>query len=134
MVRTVSEPLNQTINQSFKQLTSRSFTLSVYFGLNFAQRYRQLARELFMLFGIPLFKVDFVKTRLGWGMKTLQALAMKDVPVEHLAFVYQAAEEYFGKARYRKGKGRPPLDLAILVDATDENVSLFVQASGAGVE
>lgn len=120
MVRTVSEPLNHTINQSFKLITSRSFTLSVYFGLNFAQRYRQLSRELFMLFGIPLFRVEFVKTRLGWGMKTLTALAMKDVPEEHLPFVYQAAEEYFGKARYRKGKARPPFDLAILVDDNDE--------------
>ena len=120
MVRTVSEPLNDTINRCFARLTSKSFTLSVYFGLNFAHRYQQLARELFMLFGIPLFRVDFVKTRLGWSMKTLQALALKDVPEEHLTFVYRAAEEYFGKTRYRKGKARPPFNLAILVDPADE--------------
>tara|TARA_R110002049_G_scaffold168483_1_gene335036 strand:- start:42 stop:476 length:435 start_codon:yes stop_codon:yes gene_type:complete len=59
LVRIVSDEFDDIIQQSLKNIKSREFTLSIYFGQNVAQKYKELSTLFYKHFQVPFFRVKF---------------------------------------------------------------------------
>jgi len=123
IIRSISDELDQLIQKSLQPLQSKDFTLSIYFGRNLAKRYERLARKLFAQFQAPLMRTHFTWSirQKKWLLQSIGPVAISDVPAEHQDFLLDAAQNYFsGRQIWPKSKKRPPYDLAILVNADEE--------------
>ena len=119
-VQVFSEELEDQIQRNLKPLLSDSFTLSIYFGRNIAERYRLLSRRLFDLVPAPFLRASFHRSDNVWSLRRLEPIDASAIPVDHQDFAVLAAQEYFAgrtprAARMKTGR----YDLAILID-TDE--------------
>lgn len=120
IIKVLSRDLDEVIQQSLGHLGKGHFNLSVYFGRNVNPRYDRLAHQLYMAFETPLMRAHFVK-RQKWELKSLKAIAYKDIGEEHIPLVKQFATEYFSKKRYDTAReDRSAYDLAILVNREDK--------------
>jgi glutathione synthase/RimK-type ligase-like ATP-grasp enzyme len=121
VVRTLSEDLQEEIQESLKKLQSKSFTLSIYFGRNFARRYESLGLRLFNLFQAPMLRADFVHDGEEWELKAIRPISVNEIPEDHREFVIEAAQQYFAGRKKRLRKRRTPrFDLAVLVNPDEE--------------
>ncbi|CAN5377523.1 RimK family protein [soil metagenome] len=119
LVKIVSEDFEDLIQQSFKNIKSQEFTLSIYFGQNVAQKYRELSTMFFRHFQIPFLRVNFYFTT-KWNIKSIKAISESEIPEEHKKIMHQFAVEYFAKKRYDTPRLNPSdYDLAILVQPND---------------
>src|SRR5690606_8640375 len=107
------------IQKSLRDIQSDRFTLSVYFGRNFARKYDRLSNYLFREFPAPLLRVQFVK-RETWEIRSVQVVAMNDIPEDHQPFVLEAIEEYFKSRKRPVRKQIPRYDMAILVNPPEK--------------
>ncbi|MGK7312352.1 MAG: RimK family protein, partial [Candidatus Longimicrobiales bacterium M2_2A_002] len=123
LTQVISDEVASLIDRSLRRLKADEFVLSVYFGRNLAKQYDRLARELFRLFQAPLLRARFIRSRTGtWELRSVRTVTMSDVPSEHLAFLEQAAREYFSRRSYRRtGPGPFKHDLAILHNPDEAN-------------
>ncbi len=120
IIRSISDELDSLFQKSLRRIKSTEFTLSVYFGKNFADSYDELSRELYSLFQTPLFKAQFVFNK-RWILQNISPLQVTDIPDEDRNFVSACADEYFRKKRHALPKLENPIfDLAILVDPTEK--------------
>jgi glutathione synthase/RimK-type ligase-like ATP-grasp enzyme len=116
MMRSVSEELEDLIQNSLGPIQSERFTLSVYFGRNLAKRYERLSLHLFNLFQSPLLRVQFKRYK-KWQIRGVATIAANDVPEGHWPFVVEVARQYFeGRRGTQKKRIRARYDLAILHD------------------
>ena len=116
-VQVFSEELDDQIQRNLKPLLSDSFTLSIYFGRNVAERYRLLSRRLFDLVPAPFLRAYFQRSEGVWSLRRLEPIDASAIPLDHQDFAVQAAQEYFAGRTPRATRlktGR--YDLAILVD------------------
>lgn len=120
MIRILSEELNNLIQSSFKSIQNESFTLSIYFGKNLAQKYDRLAQRLFAQFQAPLLRAEFVKKEGEWILRNLQPISASEVPDDHKPFVSEMAQEFFRKKNLPAVKKEYRYDLAILVNPEEE--------------
>ncbi|MCF4101519.1 RimK family protein [Gillisia sp. M10.2A] len=119
LVKIISEDFDDLIQQSFKNIKSQKFTLSIYFGQNVAQKYKELSAMFYRHFQIPFLRVKFNFTN-KWNIKSIRAIAESEIPEEHKESMYSFASEYFAKKRYDTPKlNTSEFDLAILVQADD---------------
>lgn len=119
LVKIVSEEFEDLIQHSLKNLKSGEFTLSIYFGQNVAQKYKELSAMFFRHFQIPFLRVNFNFTT-KWNIKSVKAISESEIPEEHKEMMQQFAVEYFAKKRYDTPKQHPyDYDLAILVQSND---------------
>lgn len=121
MIRIVSENLDAQFQKSLKSLKSKEFVLSIYFGRNLAKQYDKVAQELHRLFRSPFMRAKFVHNGKKWILQSLKTIPFKEIPENHKAFVWEAAQAYFGKSRYDAPKATPfQFDLAILVNPDEK--------------
>ena len=114
VIRALSEEMEEQIQTAFKRLTSKKFTLSIYFGKNTAKQYDSISLRLFDLFQAPLLRAEFVKTDI-WQLNTIRTITVSDIPENHRKFVIEAATEYFsGRKRRVRKKTTARFDIAIL--------------------
>jgi glutathione synthase/RimK-type ligase-like ATP-grasp enzyme len=119
LVKIVSEDFDDEIQKSLKSIKSQEFTLSIYFGQNVAQKYRELSRLIFRYFQIPFLRVVFKHTS-KWNIKSIKAISLSEIPNEHLESMHYFASQYFSKKRYDTPKAdKSEYDLAILVQKND---------------
>lgn len=119
LVKIVFEEFDDLIQQSLKNLKSREFTLSIYFGQNVAQKYKELSTMFYRHFQIPFLRVNFTYTN-KWSIKSVRAISESEVPKEHKESMHYFAAQYFAKTRYDTPKQHPAdYDLAILVQPND---------------
>ncbi len=119
LVKVISEEFEDLIQQSLKSIKSREFVLSIYFGQNVAQKYKELSATFFKNFQIPFLRVKFNFTH-KWNIQHIRAIAYAEIPQEHKTSVEQFALQYFAKKRYDTAKPSKFLyDLAILVNEND---------------
>ena len=119
LVRIVSEEFDDLIQKSLKDIKSPEFTLSIYFGQNVAQKYKELSAMFHRHFQIPFLRVKFQHSN-KWTIKTIKALSEVEIPEEHKEMMWQSAVQYFGKKRYDTPKAETyHYDLAILVQQND---------------
>ncbi len=110
------EDLNTLIRRSLARISGNDFTLSVYFGLNLAERHARLAQRLFFHFPCPLFRVAFKWRReKGWEIRSLRPLGLSEVPANHLEKLKEAMDTFL-KRRWTMARNREATgyDLAIL--------------------
>lgn len=119
LVKIVSEEFDDLIQHSLKNLKSAEFTLSIYFGQNVAQKYKELSAMFFRHFQIPFLRVNFSFTT-KWNIKSVRAISESEIPEEHKSIMKDFAVQYFAKKRYDTPKQHPSdYDLAILVQQND---------------
>ncbi|TDN85889.1 glutathione synthase/RimK-type ligase-like ATP-grasp enzyme [Salegentibacter sp. 24] len=119
LVKIVSEEFDDLMQTSLKGIKSQEFTLSIYFGQNVAQKYKELSAMFHRHFQIPFLRVKFNYTT-KWNIKSIKAISEAEIPEEHLESMYEFAAQYFAKKRYDTPRTNiAEYDLAILVQADD---------------
>lgn len=119
LVRIVSDEFDDVIQQSLKNIKSQDFTLSIYFGQNVAQKYKNLSALFYRHFQVPFLRVNFNHTT-KWNIQSIKAISESEIPTEHLPSVHEFANQYFAKKRYDTAKVNTyDFDLAILVNPKD---------------
>ncbi|MEM5565250.1 RimK family protein [Psychroserpens sp. AS72] len=119
LVRIVSDEFDDVIQQSLKNIKSREFTLSIYFGQNVAQKYKELSSLFYKHFQVPFLRVKF-SYNTKWTVQSIRAISESEIPQEHFETVQIFANQYFGKKRYDIPKQvNYDFDLAILVNPND---------------
>jgi len=119
LVKIVADDFDDLIQKSLKGLKSKEFTLSIYFGQNVAQKYKELSTMFHRAFQIPFLRVHFNFTT-KWNIKNIRAIAESEIPEDHKESMYLFASEYFAKKRYDTAKNSTTeYDLAILVQPGD---------------
>ena len=83
VVKTLSEDLEEKIQHALKPISSDHFTLSIYFGRNMAKRYDSLSLHLFNIFQAPLLRAEFIRSADGWQLKSIDTIAINDIPESH---------------------------------------------------
>lgn len=137
LVRLLTAGLDELVAKALAPIKSDEFTLSIYFGRNFATRYDALSRQIFDLFQAPLLRVLLARKDGEWHVKSVKALAASEIPPQHQDFVVEAARKYFAGRRPRaKPRRAPCFDLAILHDrdnphpaSNDAAIAKFGQAA-----
>jgi glutathione synthase/RimK-type ligase-like ATP-grasp enzyme len=121
IVRIVAEDLDDVIQRNLRPVKTPRFTLSVYFGLNLAKRYDELALRLFRLFQAPLLRAEFVLEEGVWKVDNVGPIAANEIPDAHQDFVVEAAQQFFAQGRLpRLRRATTQYDLAILFDPSAE--------------
>lgn len=119
LVRIVSDEFDDVIQHSLKNIKSREFTLSIYFGQNVAQKYKELSALFYRYFQAPFLRVKFNYSN-KWNVQSIKAISESEIPKEHLESVRIFAYQYFSKKRYDTPKvNNYDFDLAILVKPND---------------
>lgn len=119
LMRIVSDEFDEVIQNSLKTIKSREFTLSIYFGQNVAQKYKELSTLFYKNFQVPFLRVKFTFNQ-KWQVQSIKAISESDIPQEHIEMVMIFANQYFSKKRYDKPKvNYYDFDLAILVNPKD---------------
>jgi glutathione synthase/RimK-type ligase-like ATP-grasp enzyme len=119
LVRIVSDEFDDVIQQSLKNIKSQDFTLSIYFGQNVAQKYKNLSALFYRHFQVPFLRVNFNHTT-KWNIQSIKAISESEIPKEHISSVHEFANQYFAKKRYDTAKvTNYDFDLAILVHPND---------------
>lgn len=119
LCKQISEDIDEEIQRSLHDIKGNEFILSVYFGQNLAKKHALLAKRLHDLFPLPFIRFGLEKKK-QWGIKKLTVLSAIDIPVQHQAFMRQAAETYFNKKRFHQWHKKQRFhSLAILVDTNE---------------
>jgi glutathione synthase/RimK-type ligase-like ATP-grasp enzyme len=119
LVKIVADDFDDLIQKSLKNIKSKEFTLSVYFGQNVAQKYKELSAMFYRSFQIPFLRVDFNFTT-KWNIKSIRAISESEIPDDHKESMQLFASQYFSKKRYDTAKpSSVEYDLAILVQKGD---------------
>lgn len=119
LVKIVSDEFDDVMQQSLKSIKSREFTLSIYFGQNVAQKYKELSSLFYKHFQVPFLRVKFYHST-KWNIQSIKAISESEIPNEHLESVHVFANQYFSKKRYDTPKlVTSDFDLAILVNPKD---------------
>lgn len=96
LVRIVSDEFDDVIQQSLKNIKSQEFTLSIYFGQNVAQKYKELSTLFYRNFQVPFLRVKFNHTT-KWNIQNIRAISESEIPLEHMESVHVFANQYFSK-------------------------------------
>ena len=119
LVKIVSDEFDDVIQQSLKSIKSREFTLSIYFGQNVAQKYKELSSLFYKHFQVPFLRVKFHHNN-KWNIQSIKAISESEIPEDHIESVNVFANQYFAKKRYDTPKlATSDFDLAILVNPND---------------
>lgn len=120
IVRAITVELNELIQKSLGSLRSKSFTLSIYFGQNVAQKYDKLCKQLHDLFQAPLLRAQFVR-KDEWVLQSISPIPINEVPANHQSYLARFAKAYFARHRFSGARiTRKTYDLAILVDPEEQ--------------
>lgn len=118
-VRLISDEFDDEIQQSLKTIKSQEFTLSIYFGQNVAQKYKEVSSLFYKHFQVPFLRVKF-NFNTKWNIQSVKVIAESEIPDEHMSSVHEFANQYFSKKRYDTPKVlNSDFDLAILVNPND---------------
>ncbi len=119
LVKIVSDEFDDVIQQNLKNIKSQDFTLSIYFGQNVAQKYKNLSALFYKHFQVPFLRVNFNHTT-KWNIQSIKVISESEIPEEHKSSVHEFANQYFSKKRYDTAKvNNYDFDLAILVNPND---------------
>ena len=122
VIRTLSEDIEEEIQNTLGSLQSTNFTLSIYFGRNFARKYDALAVRLFNLFQAPMLRAEFVHEKEEWKLDTIRPISVNEIPEDHREFAIGAAQQYFaGRNKRLRKRQTPRYDLAVLVNPDESD-------------
>lgn len=120
VVRISSEEVDDLIQKSLSNISSPTYTLSIYFGKNLSAKYNKLCLQLFNLFQAPLLRAHFVNNHSKWQLQSIGPISASEIPETHKSFVEEFATAYFANKRFNVPKRNVSgYDLAILTDPSD---------------
>ncbi|MCR4315593.1 MAG: RimK family protein [Planctomycetes bacterium] len=121
-IRLISENISDALSRSLKDLKSDGFELSIYFGKNIAQKYDQIAKQIFNHLQTPLMRVFCHRKDDAWHIKGIKPISFKDVPQSHYEKLIGSVNEFFGSGDLpqRKKSHISKYDLAILCNRAEE--------------
>src|SRR4051812_32628144 len=90
-VQALAAKLAPLVEETLHHQESDRFELSVYLGKDPAQLHQALAEKLFASVRAPLLRALFRLEGTGWRLEAVQAIGLADVPVQHRAFLVEAA-------------------------------------------
>ena len=76
IIKSLTDDLDELIQRSLKNIKSKEFILSVYFGQNVAIQHDKLSLELHKLFSVPLFRARFIFIE-KWVLQCVKTIGMK---------------------------------------------------------
>lgn len=119
--RIITEDLDELIQRSLKDIQSKEFVLSIYFGKNVAGKYDRLSLKLNNMFEAPFLRAYFIFKK-EWVLKRITPISASEIPDYHRDFVVARAQEYFSRKHVPAKKTKSyKYDLAILHDPKDPN-------------
>jgi glutathione synthase/RimK-type ligase-like ATP-grasp enzyme len=122
VVKIITEDLEDLIQKSLRNIQSNKFSINIYFGNTYIQKYSELGQKIFRQFLSPLIRVDFIWQKREWRIQNIQLISMNEIPSEHREYAQECAKKYFaGKMKHLNRKVSYNFDLAILVNE-DEKV------------
>lgn len=113
VIRIVAYEIDDLIQAALAPLRSDRFELSVYFGRNLSPRYDRLSRALFNQLPAPFLRARFVREE-RWRLAGVRAIATREVPDAHMAFVLEQATAFFARPRLSRPRDAFRYDLAVL--------------------
>jgi glutathione synthase/RimK-type ligase-like ATP-grasp enzyme len=120
ITKSLSDDIDHLIQQALHRITSKEFTLSIYFGKNISKQYDALCRALYTLFESPLLRTFFI-LKERWQLQRVSTISFKDIPTHHMPYVEQFARDYFtGRKIYTSHLARKLYSIAILVDPKEK--------------
>ncbi len=122
LIRDAIREYDELIQNSFKRLTAKDFTLSVYFGKNLAKSHDKLAKRLYALFPSPLAQYHFTRKEGSWKLREVNQLGLHQVPEEHHEFIENELNTLFRK-RWRRDHANKSYryEIAILANEAEAN-------------
>lgn len=119
LAKIISLEIDADLQQHLKEIKSKEFILSIYFGHNIAKKYERLCQQIHKLFPAPLIRVCFQFNK-KWHVKHIAPISISDVPPEHQSHLQEFAKTYFNKKRFHTAKlAKKPYDMAILINPTE---------------
>lgn len=137
VVKILSTELDSLIQKSLKEIKSRKYTLSIYFGKNLSKKYDALSMQLFNLFQSPFIRAHFSFNNNKWSIQNISPIASGDIPEEHHPFVEEAAKKYFEAKKFTvPERTSSAYSMAILWDSlektapsSEKTLQKFIKAS-----
>lgn len=119
LTRTLSDELDDLIQEALLTLTEDKFTLNIYFGHSFEPAYDKLASKLYGLFPCPLLCVHFSHKK-KWALQDISAIPINEIAEDDKLKISKLTKEFFNKKRHEGARQAAPLyDLAILINPED---------------
>jgi glutathione synthase/RimK-type ligase-like ATP-grasp enzyme len=100
VVKILSTELDSLIQKSLKEIKSKKYTLSIYFGKNLSKKYDALSVPLFNLFQSPFIRAHFSFSNNKWAIQNISPIASGDIPEDHQPFVEESAKKYFEAKKF----------------------------------
>lgn len=121
LTRSLSDHIDDDIQNAMKQVHSDKISLFIYFGKSVNPKFRVLSQKLYQLFEAPLLQIDFIKSE-KWIVQRVTPLSLKRVNPDHMEKVQEFARDYFAKKRFSRPRFKNyKYDLAILVNPDEKN-------------
>src|SRR5205814_9584761 len=121
IVRSITNELDELIQNSLSNIKSKDFTLSIYFGQNAAKQYEKLSKQLHDLFQAPLLRAEFVFNK-EWSLHNISPIPLNEVSELHKRYLMNFAKAYFARHRFTGLKPKNKIyDLAILTNPLESD-------------
>jgi glutathione synthase/RimK-type ligase-like ATP-grasp enzyme len=121
VVKIITEDLEDLIQKSLKNIQSSKFSVNIYFGKTYTQKYSEFGQKIFRQFPAPLLRVDFIWQKREWRIQNIQLITLNDIPAEQRDYAKECANNYFsGKMKHTNRKISSNYDLAILVNVNEK--------------
>jgi glutathione synthase/RimK-type ligase-like ATP-grasp enzyme/ribosomal protein S18 acetylase RimI-like enzyme len=116
VLRSASYDIEEAIQIALQKVEDKHFSMNVYFGQTTKEGFKQLAMDLYKLFEVPLFQVNFIKAE-QWLIKNIKVLTLSKIEEQEVSTLYQFARDYFNKKRFYKTRlTNFKYDIAVLVN------------------
>ena len=120
VVQSLSYDLNDKINRILAREKESTLSLDIYFGQTPFNKHKALAAQLFQVFEVPLFTVNFIKSE-KWIIKNIKVLTFKNLDKDQKDLLFSSAQKHFSKKRYNFPKlNNYRYDIAILINPFEE--------------
>lgn len=119
IAQSILDEIQHYLFDALKNNHANHFELTVIIGQTVTPKFAELAKKMFSLFNLPLFKLVLEK-KDKWTFKKIVVLSLKQVVAQWPDTLTKALADYQNKRYYRRRRLRKyKYDLAILVDSDE---------------
>lgn len=121
IIRSISEDIDELIQNSLKAVNGITFSLKIYFGHTENTAFSKLAKELYHLFETPFMQISFIKHD-HWSIKKITPLYVNSIKEKKDSDLVRGfAGKYFSQKRFYRSRFKNyKYNLAILINPDEE--------------
>jgi hypothetical protein len=122
IIRSISEDIDELIQNSLKIVGSSTFSLMIYFGHTEDTVFLKLAKELYHLFETPFMQISFIKND-HWSIKKITPLYVNAIKGKKESDLVRGfAKQYFAQRRFHRSRFKNyKYNLAILINPDEDS-------------